>query len=210
MDVFLTDTYLCKNCVRNRTVVQWICTISPSGDPPGRKVLGNVMAFTNSGNHQESILKDSWKHCVSNNLWPGGERESKSTMNYNTFRHFTKWFWGVRNRTGRILRRLFCFVSTVPGVFSLEDCIGFVRQVAKNCTPLEIVTARRGAPGALEWEVVLRCFPMFPRCFSLVGSVCKSTMKYNTFRHFTKWLWGFRDRTRRIPRMPFLLCFLCF
>ena len=60
LDVFLTDTYLCKNCVRNRTVVQWINTISPSGDPPGRKVrkvLGNVMVFTNSGNHQGRILK---------------------------------------------------------------------------------------------------------------------------------------------------------
>ena len=58
LDVFLTDTYLCKNCVRNRTVVQWICTISPSGDPPGRKVLGNVVVFMHSGNHQEIILKD--------------------------------------------------------------------------------------------------------------------------------------------------------
>ena len=36
---------------------------------------------------------------------------------------------------------------------------------------------------------------------------CKSTMKYNTFRHFTKWHWGFRDRARRIPRGAFLLCF---
>ena len=58
LDVFLTDTYLCKNCARNRTVVQWICTISPSGDPPGRKVLGNTIVFMHSGNHQESDPSD--------------------------------------------------------------------------------------------------------------------------------------------------------
>ena len=58
LDVFLTDTYLCKNCVRNRTVVQWIYTISPSGDPPGRKVLGNAIVFMHSGNHQESDQSD--------------------------------------------------------------------------------------------------------------------------------------------------------
>ena len=33
----------------------------------------------------------------------------------------------------------------------------------------------------------------------------KGNMKYNTFRHSTKWIWGFRDWTRRIPRMPFTL-----
>ena len=72
LDVFLTDTYLCKNCVRNRTVVRWICTISPSGDPPGRKVLGNVIVFMHSGNHQEIISKDFSENIVFPILfWPG-------------------------------------------------------------------------------------------------------------------------------------------
>ena len=57
-DVFLTETYLCKNGVRNRAIVQWICTISPSGHPPDRKVLGNAIVFMHSGNHQESDPSD--------------------------------------------------------------------------------------------------------------------------------------------------------
>ena len=127
LDVFLTDTYLCKNCVRNRTVVQWICTISPSGDPPGRKVLGNVIVFLHSGNNQGFILKDLWKHCVSNIslAWWGEGEQKYDELHY--FQSFHEMALGIPGSdpsdSADAIFALFCYVSGTFPVNGKLTCI---------------------------------------------------------------------------------------
>ena len=129
MDVFLTDTYLCKNCVRNRTVVRWIYTISPSGDPPGRKVrkvLGNVIVFYAFWKSSRTYFDEFLEHCVFQYflawLIATRRRECKSTMEYNTFIYFTQWLWGFRDRARRIPRGplLRCFPMFLRRVGNTE------------------------------------------------------------------------------------------